>query len=112
MEHPRSKLSYQISANPKGKAGNGHGHAANASGIHLGQQDKDDCRNGYGTTEYIKQEEEQQETVGQAQRSREAEIETYQQQRKHHARYTIVNKLLAAYLINDEDGRQSPSSRH
>ena len=42
----------------------GHGHAADARGVHLGQQHEDDRADGDGTTEDIEKEEEQQERVG------------------------------------------------
>ena len=110
LEHPWSELSDQVRPDPQGKSCNGHGQSAHLGGIHLREEHEYHGADGNGTAEYIEQEENEQEEAGYSQGISEEEIQADENQRNNHSRNSVINKFLAAYLINDDKSQNGGQS--
>ena len=110
LEHPWSELSDQVRPDPQGKSCNGHGQSAHLGGIHLREEHEYHGADGNGTAEYIEQEENKQEEAGYSQGISEEEIQADENQRNNHSRNSVINKFLAAYLINDDKSQNGGQS--
>ena len=110
LEHPWSELSDQVRPDPQGKSCNGHGQSAHLGGIHLREEYKHHGTDGYSTAEYIEQEEYEQEEAGYFQGISEEEVQADENQRNNHSRNSVINKFLAAYLINDDKSQNGGQS--
>ena len=110
LEHPGGELSDQVRPDPQGKSCNGHGQSANLGGIHLREEHEYHGADGNGTAEYIEQEENEQEEAGYSQGISEEEVQADENQRNNHSRNSVINKFLAAYLINDDKSQNGGQS--
>ena len=110
LEHPWSELSDQVRPDPQGKSCNGHGQSAHLGGIHLREEHEYHGADGNGTAEYIEQEENEQEEAGYSQGISEEEVQADENQRNNHSRNSVINKFLAAYLINDDKSQNGGQS--
>ena len=110
LEHPWSELSDQVRPDPQGKSCNGHGQSAHLGGIHLREEHEYHGADRHGTTEYIEQEENKQEEAGYSQGISEEEVQADENQRNNHSRNSVINKFLAAYLINDDKSQNGGQS--
>ena len=110
LEHPWSELSDQVRPDPQGKSCNGHGQSAHLGGIHLREEHEYHGADGNGTAEYIEQEEDEQEEAGYSQGISEEEVQADENQRNNHSRNSVINKFLAAYLINDDKSQNGGQS--
>ena len=110
LEHPWSELSDQVRPDPQGRSCNGHGQSAHLGGIHLREEHEYHGADGNGTAEYIEQEENKQEEAGYSQGISEEEIQADENQRNNHSRNSVINKFLAAYLINDDKSQNGGQS--
>ncbi len=102
LEHPGGQLSDQVRSDPQSESCYRHGQSANLGGIHLREEYENHSTDGYGTAEYIEQEENEKEEAGYSQGISEEEVKTDKDQREHHARNSVINQLLAAHLIDDD----------
>ena len=64
LEHPGGQLSDQVRSDPQSESCYRHGQSANLGGIHLREEHEHHGTDGYGTAEYIEQEENKQEEAG------------------------------------------------
>ena len=110
LEHPGGQLSDQVRSDPQSESCYRHGQSANLGGIHLREEYKHHGTDGYGTAEYIEQEENEQEEAGYFQGISEEEVKTDKDQREHHTRNSVINQLLAAHLIDDDKSQNRGQS--
>ena len=110
LEHPGGQLSDQVRSDPQSKSCYRHGQSANLGGIHLREEHEHHSADRHGTTEYIEQEENKQEEAGYSQGISEEEVQADENQRNNHSRNSVINKFLAAYLINDDKSQNGGQS--
>ena len=110
LEHPGGQLSDQVRSDPQSESCYRHGQSANLGGIHLREEHEHHGTDGYGTAEYIEQEENKQEEAGYSQGISEEEVQADENQRNNHSRNSVINKFLAAYLINDDKSQNGGQS--
>ena len=83
---------------------------AHLGGVHLREEHEHHGTDGDGTAEYIEQEENEQEEAGYSQGISEEEVQADENQRNNHSRNSVINKFLAAYLINDDKSQNGGQS--
>ena len=110
LEHPGGQLSDQVRSDPESESCYRHGQSANLGGIHLREEYEHHSADRHGTTEYIEQEENKQEETGYSQGISEEEVQADENQRNNHSRNSVINKFLAAYLINDDKSQNGGQS--
>ncbi|SDB79603.1 hypothetical protein SAMN05192581_10938, partial [Bacteroides ovatus] len=110
LEHPGGQLSDQVRSDPESESCYRHGQSANLGGIHLREEHEHHSADRHGTTEYIEQEENEQEEAGYSQGISEEEVQADENQRNNHSRNSVINKFLAAYLINDDKSQNGGQS--
>ena len=110
MEHPGGQLSDQVRSDPQSESCYRHGQSANLGGIHLREKYEHHGADGYGTAEYIEQEENEQEEAGYSQGISEEEVQTDKDQRNNHTRNSVINQLLAAHFIDNDKSQNRGQS--
>ena len=110
LEHPGGQLSDQVRSDPQSESCYRHGQSANLGGIHLREKYEHHGADGYGTAEYIEQEENEQEEAGYSQGISEEEVQTDKDQRNNHTRNSVINQLLAAHFIDNDKSQNRGQS--
>ena len=103
-------MSDQVRSDPQGESCYRHGQSADLGGVHLREEYEHHGTDGYGTAEYIEQEENEQEEAGYFQGISEEEVHADKNQREHHARNSVIYQLFAAHFIDDDKSQNGGQS--